>query len=629
MIAIPRLPNAKVYHLNRLIDTDYASRIFDRPRADRFVSRLPLSWAHTGNPEFRRYQKDVIEGVKASVPIAPMDEYTLYASHTDGVVGDWDRCRYLQGYLMNPGMQPIINNWLSRDELRIPDVDSKDRARSRYIVNVYLNTIIEERLVKPQPVAIARDSTMGLPDGIKGIEAKMEAVAELLANGASIRQLIQSRDMDGLKKLNIVRCYILGSRSNQGDSFKDGKPKNRLVYSHSSDQDRIDGSNPTQFPADRAIEGENYLFRVRERMVFAMCARLNVMLSVLAEPIRIALKTRFPILFGAKDGQWLNELLERLGDVATFDAAQFDSTAPMDVLRDICEDLGSCMMRAFGASQSDADFLSDYIWKLTTAPVLARNGVKDEAGARFIGDPYDWDQELYNGIPSGIAIVTLMGTLLQVGNIITSLERHLDLVFSDQELMGLADGTHPYLALVVRSDDTGVFFKDHKGPFSHDSLKGITGTLTLLEREEFATLLGYKVHITRDGPRFFMGTSGLIQKLFLDERNADKRIKTLGVAWTAMMQVYGSAPRFEDMMAKLRSVSLDYGFDIDTTMLAGNTSSYEEGYSSEEQLLLLNPEYIHYRINPEDVRPELLKQVIRTIPAATCAKFINDFVRTK
>lgn len=580
------------------MDTKYARGWTERVKLDSPMHRFRYPGTSTGDPEYREFLNDLIERLEDELPARE-----LVGGATDGCsTRGHQRLRHLAGYPMVQGQQPPLNSRHMRKlkglEVTMSDADLVEAST---LLNGILDAI-EERVGLPRRgLNVDITTSAGLANGGVGAR-KIAAVMAVLSSTVAMTAL-SARDCDVRTRLQLPRGYVKGSRANQADSFVNGRSKDRPVTTPAQDRGLLTGTLKKEDiqPADKTLAGVSDFSRMRVRMVYAYPAGENVLLSLLADPVRVGLKAAFPLM-RLDTLAHLSEMDHRalragLSEVLAADTTNFDGFFPLQLLALMC----ATFERRYGWGR--------LAWDVLTAPILATDDQLGEKGARLIGDPFSMDR-LDNALTSGLGPNSLFGSLGQILNIAVALRK--------RGVCGA--GVKPVLDMLDAAPSAAVWFGTQSDDVAYWATPRAAAALRSAPLDAWiptdleypGKYKGYIRVKLPEGERWAMDSSSWLVNLFMKEDDAYKR-PFMAAGLRSAIAVYDGAPDLDEYVAILSDTLGDH-YGVNLASAVGADKVVPTVRSDEDRMFLLNREYIHYKIDPSLISPELLAGELHTIP---------------
>lgn len=585
-----------------LMPSKYAAGWFSRRVQDKGLHRLRHPGTSTADPAWHACLRDLIAELDTRLPTRAPVGHALPGCSSRA----FERLGHLAGYPMKNGQQPPLNAAHLRT---LKELDGRltaswlARAASQLLL--ILDVIESRNGLTRRGLSVDTDTSAALPNGGAG-DRKVVAVTAVLASQAA-HSAIAHRDVTARGKLGLPRCYVKGSRANQVDSFKDGVSKPRPVTRPSDDRALLKGTLKASgfAPADKSLDIGDDLFRCRVRLVFAYPAGENVLLSVLSDPLRVAMKAAFPMqrLDTIPQMVAMDKRARAAGlpEVLAADTTNFDGFYPLELLALIC----STMERRYGWGR--------LAWDVLTSPILATNDQLGDSGARIIGDPFSMDR-LDNALTSGLGCNSLFGTLGQMLNIVMAL-RDIGAI-PDTDAAGVRVGDCDPASPVwagYQSDDV-VYYTTAKVRAQLEAAPLPSAIPTALETP--AKFKGMVRNTNAEGETWTMDSFSWLANFLMKENDAFDR-PHMAAGLQAALSVYGTAPDMDKQRAIFDAV-LRAHYGVDLTAAVGADRVSIEATTYEDRMFLLNKEYIHYKIDPALISPALLAGSTHTIPPSMC-----------
>jgi len=559
----------------KLLDEDPGLRKFvSRRFTDRGVEVAP--YIYSDSPEYRRFAKREIELLQESGNFVP--KYDDQGNVTNAIDESYLKIMTISGYHSHPRPVGIYDNVEARNEKDLPSdwlsQDAKDIFEECF-VHLTLRR-------KDASLPVNSKSTSAMPLWTKEPAEKLQGMQRVLnymhANAD------RSPTISELAAHQIYCFAVVGYRS-QVDPIE----KVRMV---SVGKGKI-------VQADKKTDKPD-MSRTRERPVYAFSSDVNLAFQSLWAGIQKFAFSEYETTFKVRYPEDVGDRMNKFTAHTTVDVGAFDTTVPDFILEFFLEllvkyqILTQCavtMLRyMLGApSISPCPFLEEEEWSPT-------------------GDYTDEDAyHLRRGLLSGIFCVSFLGRLIMSSEMLFKLNQVNNNVKGN--VGRYFKHEMPDAAIINASDD------NFCGASSHtllDAWMKAPGHFQV-EREEHRIFLGY----------FYNYEAGMLKpypnlsNLMFVNRDCPERSIGLDVddqrsgwytGWLMVKELGITHPLYQEAYdIKNRACEEVYGRPYEAQMnMKQEPLKIYGALTAEEKWFLTNPDSIHYKIDAEDISPELL-----------------------
>lgn len=493
--------------------------------------------------------------------------------------------------------------------------------------NVQMSSRDEELLKKVVQIAtskydelvagiIARDSNSGFPYFSTDDQLKHKHLAMFSENLDLFQDLFAKRDrkklLDYLGVLNVSTTQI----RRQHDKFVDGKPKYREIIDF---EQSFFGDGK---PIDRdLVERLSYVggrATCRTRVVCAMPGLLNNAMSAIFEGFKDPFFKRYAKTLKHRG---VDDIVEKCRDFNYFigvDISAFDSNAPENVILKIIEFLPV------------SDLCKEVILDLLYNPWY----LSDFNGKAVITQSFeDKEYTTFKGMPSGIFFTTWINCvqvifykLVEYRRFIKDIDNKVD-EFLDHQLE---------IGSLIMSDDGIDYFKD-RSIFEEIIKHGFENKYVEFEVEEAVSFLGVALYKENDVLKGCNKLTSYFEKLYLPENGVYTRYRPLPIKGMKERRIiYANHPLFEQIREieekcfyesfKARLAILEKEWLQDEIANRESVVGQFNDLTPIEAEVLVSPNKLHYKYNPDDVRPELRELVCRRIDLDVVNKLREKFL---
>lgn len=584
----------------------------------------------------------------------------------NGIRGPFWGLRYIPGLPMIPATYPLADNTKKRADagLAAGPINEKHELIFRATVRLFFSGL------ENQGLRIAKDTSTGSPQFLKTMLAKMIIARDALQHAEAAGKLfLQGKYQDAFLLYDYGGCYYVVYREQMSDGMTVDEagvftPKQRMV----ADRDYAvsGGKKGKLFPSNRdpsRLREQGFFvpdgfFCTRRRTAMACPFTINAAIMTVAQAVRARIYDEYAFALHHTTRVNKQEKVNGWDFAIPTDVSDHDTYWPGWLLDLICDEL---------LQIGYADWWVEILRTAMRLPVYVSAPSPDE-GRVLIGD---WrDPRMNVGLPSGIGITDIMGSLLMVPCYtilqIDHTAEHLwdgirDLssacAFMDSYLKGKEE-----IAQMSKSDDALIGWK--RGP------SAIKGRALLAKMQEGAKDLSpYMIISYEHGGAFlgdilmfdhtkelsaarFVGNAlSYVVNMFCPEYgvdskqpNREKRARAFpGLAVEAAPLVFGSAPEFDHINEIIEEVHYDHTGESfaafrreilreDKQALADwirDRSSYKTlgELSPMDYEVLAEPSKLTWKFDPLIINPAVIEMVSTGLDKLETAPFFNSVMR--
>lgn len=558
-----------------LANPDLARRVF-RPQYHRISEIFPDVYAN--DPRYLRMTDDLVRALDVPEWEPEVDDAGL---STNFLTGSYDQLLSVSVHKKLPMSIGMEDNRSLRKELNVLEPDE-----TYALIAHRLGTAL---LSKKRPTAarFRRAASTGIPNFAVGGEAK---VFDL---NVCYRYMLGTAPVTPVTMLNagLYPVYIIVNRF-QAD--KAGKVR----YSWTGFE-RVEVDATTPYAGHHGM---------RVRTAYAMSGTVSYFQTAMICEQREFFLNEFEFTYKHRVPESVAAKVNKFKFCIGIDVTQFDQTVSEGNLDLFCKQLERFWHpRAAALSRLTLGGPS-----ISACPFEV--GKEDKWAA--VGDPFDVDSySLRKGLPSGHPLNPDIGKFTMSNEIIYRLWQ-LDPSVIDH-LEDLLRGNHPRFGFLNSADDNLLLFNQEEDAASFLKTKGVFK----LDEEEIPTFLGV-VYGRRRGmvvgqPNLTSFLSRwLVPEQSLGKKEGDHRA-FFNTAWQERKYHYDTHVRFPDMFKTLNeAVRKNFGVSVDTLM-AGRAEplAAQVARTYADRMFLMNASSIHYKIDIDDITPELANQfAVRLAP---------------
>lgn len=487
--------------------------------------------------------------------------------------------RHIPGLPMIPATYPLADNTEKRKArgLAPGPVSRQHELIFRAVVRLFFSSLTNQGL------KIAKDTSTGCPDFMKSMTAKLMIAQKALGDAERAGKLYLSGDYEtAFRMYDFGGCFYVVYREQMSDAvtLTDGvfTPKPREVateeYAASGGKsgELVVASKDPQRLRDQGAYVPDGFFCTRRRTAMACPFTSNAPIMVIAQAVRARIYHEYGYSLHHTTRMQKQEKVQGWDFAIATDVSDHDTLWPGWLLDLICDEL---------LEMGYADWWVEILRTTMRLPIYISAPAPDE-GHILIGD---WrDPRMNVGLPSGIGITDVMGSLLMVPcyTILQLDQTAPHLWASIRDLPSACSWMDSYLrgneeiCQMSKSDDALLGWK--RGPSAHaahelqrklkDGAKDLSPYM-IISYEHGGAFLGdilvYDHTKELSSARFMGNVISYVVNMFCPEYSVDsakpsrdKRARPFpGLAVEAAPQVFGGSPHFDDINDTIEEVHYD------------------------------------------------------------------------
>jgi len=530
---------------------------------------------------------------------------------TNGVTGSFDRIRTISGV----GMTPLT--YMPRDNdsiavgMRLPSgfINRRHQRIFEDLADLMWGS------AKRTNFRVPKDSSSGFPFFTSDSKEKLHLVNHVLKHYDEILELVIRDDHEKLaKEHGFVIAYYMGTR---GQSDVPGKE--RLV--NDFEYAKTGGKSGRRFAADKTVRIDGKVIEgfsaMRMRTVCGMSLMANILINIVQYPVRAHYAHEFAFTWHHTTSDAKVDKVRRYKYAVDLDVTQFDQSCQLWAM----DHWLKCISKYLAPSM-----LALYK-KAHRAPYF-QPSVDGTQPGRWMGNPLKaGDFTLSPGLMSGIATVSDYGKFMMVFAYLC----WIDDVTTDVLEFGIGKilkGEHPKYALLNMGDDCRLLLNDihlrsvllNKIKEENASDKDRT-TYYKFDVEEGGSFIG-DVIIRRDNQlELVPSIISYLDKFFVAERGIDSKFRRFWpLGYYERKVLFGRAPAYDEVESIVQwawkksfpeytSINTIVDKFIDQSRMVLPTAA-----SALDAQAMLDPDKIHYSINPDDLSKDTLEALVMSIP---------------
>lgn len=560
----------------KLVDEDPGLRKFlSRRFFDAGIEVAPNVYSDT--KEFRDVVHREMDLLEKSGRFTP--QYDSEGNVINAVDESWRRLCTIPGMHQFPRPIGILSNIDERKNRKLPDDFVSPRAKQIF-ENLFVLLVIR-RVDASLPVNSKSTSAMS-----SWTFEPSEKLAEMM-HVLSYMHANRDRKPTPLElSLHKIYCFpVLGYRSQV-----DAVDKVRSVHI----------GNGVFVNAEKRTVFSN-MYRTRERAVYAYSAAVNLAFQSLWCGIQKHAFSLYDKTFKVRYPEDVGYRMDKFKSHCTVDVGGFDTTVPEYILEFFLE-----LLEKYEILTTCALTMLRY---MLGAPSISPSPFMDDSEWAPTGDYTNLDDyHLTRGLPSGIFCVSFLGRWIMASEMLCKLDHVNQNVLGNEEAYLLHQ--MPDAAFINASDDNFCGASSQK---LLDDWMAAPGHFQV-EKESHKIFLGY----------FYNYEGGLlkpypnISNLMFVNRDCPER--SIGLeegdrragwytGWKAVKDLAMSHPLYQEAYSiRERAFTDVFGRSYESQMAMKQEPLKLNGaYTTEEKWFLTDPDVIHYKVDAEDLSPDILK----------------------
>lgn len=578
--------------------------IFPTTYSDRPVSGS-TDYIYSDDPRFLRLTEKLATRLTAEFPATTTVEGF---AGSNGVPSDFYTLLNVSGYGMDPLPIPVRDNAkLIEGSGLAQTIIPRDVPWLKELIRLFFGH------VTPASLHIRKQASTSFPYFTSDIQYKKLSTLKILRSVDHFLDLAtgSKRELEQLlREYDVTILYAIGERQQPNAIIRDSdgnfRSKDRIAPTEAEARSgTFDGGTKADMSVTtqdgRQIKGH---FAMRRRDVFAMCGPLNYALTAIFNPFREVYLNRFEFTYKTRDRLDKRQKISKYTYVVGSDVKTMDKMVPRWFLDFLCDELTNYI----------DDRVCLLLRRMLAAPYVCPppwRKTEENYNPFFGGDPCDHTSfDGSCGLPSGIFINPDIGKLWMTFVYVTSL-RDIGALVTPSELEQFLQGRNPQHALLDMSDDAA-FLTNSK--VVAEKLVKLTSPYAILEPEQPVIYLGDVFTRTSDGVDAYPNPVTFVVNALCREDSIDRSpIGNYADGVLARHHVYSHSPIFRDLNA-IYEEEVRAHLGINPTLMA-RALSQATRLTDVDALVRLNPGAIHYKVDPKDVSPMVLDELVATIPS--------------
>lgn len=593
-----------------------AKRWITRNRMPRPNAVLPLTFnsrpertkenfAYSTDPRFLEMTEELVETCTREFPVDVLP--SGFAGPT-GVPGDFNSLLCVSGMGADPLPIPVFNNLkrVKGQGLAI-DIQQRDKPWLVELIRLFFGAAV------PANLHLRKGASSGFPYFTSDNQYKKMGTLKILKEIDNYLNITTSNSDSDLQtafeEYHSVFCSSINERQqpNAITRSKDGKFSSKPRFYPTVEEARS-GDYVERLIVDSTVKSgagatlKNH-FAMRRRPVFGYCALPNYAMTAIMGCHRAVYSERFAFTYKARGDADKADKISRFKYTVGSDVGTMDQLVPpwfFDLLYDELTKYWDDRLVLLLQRMMQSPYVVPPPWRDTPPdydPVFGDSPLKTTSFSSRVG------------LPSGIFINPDIGKLWMTF-VYAILYRDSGALTSPSELEAFLQGNNPNHALLDMSDDAAMLTNSSA---VRDRLKDAVSIYAVLKPETPVVFLG-SVFCERDGKKISVPNPVTYLVNALVRENSIDKIDPVryseGVI--ARMQQYSATPTFRDLNA-VYDEAVRKHFHVSPLLIARQMAK-RQSFSDFDAMVIANPHYLHYRVDPKDVSPDVLDSLVATIP---------------
>lgn len=536
----------------------------------------------------------------------PMDLRPSGFAGPSSVPGDFYGLLNVSGCGMDPLPIPVSNNaaLIAANGLT-SDIRAADVPWLKEIIRLFFGHAV------PTNLHIRKAASTGFPYFTTDNQYKKLATLKALQNIDDFLDKATGarRDLeDCLNDYHAIFLYAIQERQQPNAIiYKDGVFSSKPRSTPTEEEART-GSYSGKTIADMAVRDSNgniidNHFAMRRRDVFGGNGVINYTLTAIMNCFREVYLNRFAFTYKTRDRHDKQRKIANYAHVVGSDVKTMDKMIPQWFTNFVFSELTNYL----------DDRVVEVMRRIFQAPYVVPppwRETPDTYNPVFGGDPINPDHFIQHvGLPSGVAFNPDWGKLWMTFVYVIVL-RDVGALFTISDIEPFLRGLNKQHALLDMSDDAAFLTNSE---VIAKRLLTPSSPYAVLEVETPVIFLG-DVFCEVDGKKeVYPNPLTYAVNALCREDSVDRfPPETWAEAYMARFQVYSPSPIFRDLNAIINEATRKF-VGINPQLLA-QTMAKRQRFSEVDAMVRLSPQVLHYKADPKDVSPEVLDEVVATIP---------------
>lgn len=606
-----------------LLEDAGLQRVLNRKRVDRGLLLFPE--IRSDDSAYLNLAERLARRLTDALPASVNDDGT---SGENATPGNFYALLNTAGHQMSPRSVPPLTNDPIRSRLGL--VSEFVSKRHREIFRAVLKAMFE--VVRPSKVSIRRTASTCSPNYVDDVSKKKTELRHALENLDRFLDLVDRGDFARLfTEFNATIVQTLGFRIQADKVTLKGtvfSTKEREVNDELAARSGL--TEGTRRPADKRVVVHGVTlknhFATRVRNVYGFSFVPNYVIATIFSCAREYYLHEYEFTWKHRTPASILEKMRKFAFLVGFDVKEFDTSVGRFLIDFFCDEL--------------QNYLDPRMVKLIRyafrAPYIVPYpyGESEQSFNPFFGaDPFDADAfDTSLGLPSGIACNPDFGKWAMTSAYLCLVDDQLGNIL-ETGIPAILRGEHPDFALLNMSDDCVL----------------LTNNATLANRVRTGELSSPYFAVEPESPISFLGNvpyrdyagelrlapniisffvNWLVPEHGIDSRN---RRDFWAVGDRERRQHYASAPGYPDAYAIYEEEFVQtYG----RTPSSITSQFYDQqkkltNLSAIDSLVLNRPDYLYYRFDEDDVSPDVLDQIVTSLPKEEVWPLVSHVLHTR
>lgn len=595
-----RLPRSNALFLR----TDRPS-VGGRPKKEDYVYSL--------DPDLLRLTEFV---AKRATDAFPVDVRPDGFAGPTAVPGNFFNVLGVSGYGMDPLPLPLLDNAKYARSLGLADrIRPQDAPYLDELIRLFFGA------AAPTNLYVRKEANTGFPYFVTDVQYKKMSFLKMVHN---VDDFLNSVSGDEARLEHLLETYhgLMLSSINErqqppGISKKDGryvpKPRNAPTPQQARSGDFQGGTHANFTVVGQHGEVLEDHFAMRRRTVFGMCGPLNYFGTAVMAAHRSVYLDRFAHTYKVRGPEDKSERVAKYRFVVGSDVKNMDNSLQRWFFDYVLEKLESYW---------DPRFV-EMVRRMLRAPYVVPppwRKTPEDYDPAFGGSPLNPRSFSTSvGLPSGIFLNPDLGKLFMTF-VYVILFRDAGAIYSPTQIEQFLMGRLPGHALMDMADDAAMLTDSER---VREHLLRAESPYAVLEPETPVIYLGDVLRQEGNRKDAVPNPLSYVVNMFAREDSIDRKpVSAYADGVMARNQLYSRTPIFRDLNALLEEgFRTCLGFN--PLLLARSAARHASFTTDIDAMVRADPAVLHYKVDPNDVSPDVLDEVVSTVPHADFFKQLS------